>query len=141
MSRVFRKNFVFSHVTAIPPSPSLLEETFKALNAMRVYSHSYSTVYTLYSVQSLLLAGSFFGQQKAAQCWLGRERGQTLRILEKNSLCRLWLLVARLPLQSKLCQGSYLFFYQYLPFFLFLLKLPLPTSLSFSSMHGSVFLR
>ena len=39
--RVFRKNCVFSQFTATPPSPTTLWETFKALKAMRVYSHSY----------------------------------------------------------------------------------------------------
>ena len=39
--RVFRKNCVFSQFTATPPSPTFLWETLKALNAMRVYSHSY----------------------------------------------------------------------------------------------------
>ena len=41
MYRVFRRNCVFSQFTATPPSPSSLWETFKVLNAMRVYSHSY----------------------------------------------------------------------------------------------------
>ena len=31
----------FAPFTATPPSPTLLKETFKALNAMRVNSHSY----------------------------------------------------------------------------------------------------
>ena len=44
--------------TATPPSPTLLYETFKALNAMRVYSHSYKLV--------------FFLQPIAAECWRGR---------------------------------------------------------------------
>ena len=39
--RVFRKNCIFSQFTATPPSSISLDETFKALNAMRVYSHSY----------------------------------------------------------------------------------------------------
>ena len=39
--RVFRKNCVFSQFTATPPSPTPLYKTLKALNAMRVYSHSY----------------------------------------------------------------------------------------------------
>ena len=39
--RVFRKKCVFSQFTATPPSPSSLKETLKALNAMRIYSHSY----------------------------------------------------------------------------------------------------
>ena len=30
-----------SFFTATPPSPTLLKETFKPLDAMRVYSHSY----------------------------------------------------------------------------------------------------
>ena len=38
---VFRKNCVFSQFTETPPSPTSLCETFKALNAMRLYSHSY----------------------------------------------------------------------------------------------------
>ena len=39
--RVFRKNCVFSQFTATPPSPTSLLDTFKALNAEQVYSHSY----------------------------------------------------------------------------------------------------
>ena len=38
---MFRKNCVFSQFTATPPSPTSLRETFKALNAMPVYIHSY----------------------------------------------------------------------------------------------------
>ena len=34
----------FSQLTATPPSPTSLLETFKALNAMQVYSHSYLLV-------------------------------------------------------------------------------------------------
>ena len=41
---MFRKNCVFSHFTATPPSPTSLLDTFKALNAMRVYSLSYRPV-------------------------------------------------------------------------------------------------
>ena len=40
--RVFRKNCgFFSQFAATPPSPTSLQETFKALNVMGVYSHSY----------------------------------------------------------------------------------------------------
>ena len=39
--RVFRKNCVFTQFTATPDSPTSLWESFKALNAIRVYSHSF----------------------------------------------------------------------------------------------------
>ena len=39
--RVFRKNCVFFTIHCTPPSPTSLSEAFKALNAMKVYSHSY----------------------------------------------------------------------------------------------------
>ena len=49
MYRVFRKNCVFFTIHSTPPSPISLEETFKALNATRVYSHSYWLVIFLYN--------------------------------------------------------------------------------------------
>ena len=64
-----QEKLCFSQFTAIPPSPTLLEETFKALNAMRVYSHSYWLV--------------FYVQPIAAECWRGRG-GKLSRILGKK---------------------------------------------------------
>ena len=67
--RVFRKNCVFSQFTATPPSPTSLWETFKALNVMRVYSHSYWLV--------------IFVQPIADKCWRGRG-GKLSTILGKK---------------------------------------------------------
>ena len=43
------KNCVFSQFTATPDSPTSLKGAFKALNAMRVYSHSYWLVTFVYN--------------------------------------------------------------------------------------------
>ena len=62
----------FSQFTSTPPSsPLSLLETFKAFNAMRVYSHYYLRV--------------IFVQPIAAECWRGRG-GKLLRILGKNTI-------------------------------------------------------
>ena len=52
------KIVVFFTITATPPSPTSVLETFKALNAMRVYSHAYKLL--------------IFVQLIAAECWRGR---------------------------------------------------------------------
>ena len=54
--RVFRKNCVFSQFTANPYSPTSLKETCKALNAMRVYNHSFWLVIVCTTNSSRVLA-------------------------------------------------------------------------------------
>ena len=59
---MFRKNLVFSQFTTTPHSPLSLQGTFKALNALGVYSHSYWLV--------------IFGTTNSSRV-LARERWQT----------------------------------------------------------------
>ena len=63
---VFRKNCAFSQFTATPPSP-----TFKVLNAVWMYSHSYWL--------------TFFVQPIAAECWRGRRDKLSGILGEKNT--------------------------------------------------------
>ena len=53
---MFWKNCVFSQFATTPPSPTSLQETFKALNAVRVYSHSYWLVISCTTNSSRVLA-------------------------------------------------------------------------------------
>ena len=51
-----QEKMCFSQFTATPPSPTSLSETLKALNAMRVYSHSYWLVIFCTTNSSRVLA-------------------------------------------------------------------------------------
>ena len=64
-----QENHVFSQFSATPPSPTSLLETFKALNAMRVYSHYYWLVFFCTTNSSRVMA---------------RERWQTLENFRKK---------------------------------------------------------
>ena len=69
----------FSQFTATPPSPTSLIETFKALNARRVYSHSYWLGFfcstnssrdlekTQYLMNTLYITEKLKGEKKAAE--------------------------------------------------------------------------
>ena len=65
----------FSQFTATPPSPTSLYDTFKALNVMRVYSHSYCLVVFVQPISG----------------WRGRG-GKLLRILGKKTKSKIYLL-------------------------------------------------
>merc|ERR1711946_52473 len=64
-----QEKLCFSKFTATPPWPTSLKETFEALNAMRVYSHSYWLVIFCTTNSSRVLA---------------RERWQTFEIFWKK---------------------------------------------------------
>ena len=68
---VFQLFQIVSQFTATPPSPTSLKEAFKALNAMRVYSHSYWLVIFCTTNSSRVLA---------------RERWQTFENSWKNTI-------------------------------------------------------
>ena len=55
-----QEKMCFLQFTANPPSPTSLKETFKALSAMRVYSHSYWLVFFCTTNSSRMLASEMW---------------------------------------------------------------------------------